>query len=130
MPQHVGTVDKRTTNPTASPSTRVVCWLEEIAGTNIATMYRVRTMTPRADRSPSSRPGATGGQMLNDLRDVYSDPETMFVVSVISEAMQRGVRHFKLDGTPLGRLNEIIDALAEDGEILMDADGSKDCPRH
>ena len=40
--------------------------------------------------------------MLNDLRDVYSDPDTMFVVSVISEAMQRGVRHFKLDGTPLG----------------------------
>jgi len=68
--------------------------------------------------------------MLNDLRDVYSDPDTMFVVSVISEAMQRGVRHFKLDGTPLGRLNEIIDALAEDGEILMDADVSKDCPRH
>jgi hypothetical protein len=130
MPQHVETVDKRTTNPTRSPSTRVVCWLEEIAGTNIATTYRVRTMTPRADRSLSSRPGATGGQMLNDLRDVYSDPDTMFVVSVISEAMQRGVRHFKLDGTPLGRLNEIIDALAEDGEILMDADGSKDCPRH
>ncbi len=68
--------------------------------------------------------------MLNDLRDVYSDPDTMFVVSVISEAMQRGVRHFRVDGTPLARLNEIIDALAEDGEILMDADGSKDCPRH
>jgi hypothetical protein len=71
-----------------------------------------------------------GGRMMNDLRDIYSDPDTMFVVSVISDAMRRGVRHFKLDGTPLGRLNEIIDALAEDGEILMDADGSKDCPRH
>jgi hypothetical protein len=68
--------------------------------------------------------------MLNDLRDIYSDADTIFVVSVISDAMQRGVRHFKLDGTPLGRLNEIIDALAEDGEILMDSDGSKDCPRH
>ena len=71
-----------------------------------------------------------GGHKLNDLRDIYSDPDTIFVVSVISDAMQRGVRHFRLDGTPLGRLNEIIDALAEDGEILMDADGSKDCPRH
>jgi hypothetical protein len=78
----------------------------------------------------STTAGASGGQMLNDLRDVYSDPDTMFVVSVISEAMQRGVRHFRVDGTPLARLNEIIDALAEDGEILMDADGSKDCPRH
>lgn len=68
--------------------------------------------------------------VLNDLRDIYSDPDTMFVVSVISDAMQRGVRHFKLDGTPLGRLNEIIDALAQDGEILMDAEGSESCPRH
>jgi hypothetical protein len=68
--------------------------------------------------------------VLNDLRDIYSDPDTMFVVSVISDAMQRGVRHFKLDGTPLGRLNQIIDALAQDGEILMDAEGSESCPRH
>ncbi len=67
--------------------------------------------------------------MLNDIRDIYSDPDTMFVVSVISDAMQRGVRHFKVDGTPLQRLSQIIDALAEDGEILMDADGSKECPR-
>ena len=72
----------------------------------------------------------TGGRMMHDLRDIYSDADTMFVVSVISDAMQRGVRHFKLDGTPLGRLNDIIDALAEDGEILMDSDGSQDCPRH
>ncbi|MBI2963170.1 MAG: hypothetical protein HYY35_05395 [Deltaproteobacteria bacterium] len=68
--------------------------------------------------------------MLNNLRDIYSDPDTIFVVSVISDAMQRGVRHFKLDGTPLGRLNEVINALAEDGEILMDPDGSQDCARH
>lgn len=68
--------------------------------------------------------------MLNNLRNIYSTPDTIFVVSVISDAMQRGVRHFKVDGTPLDRLNAVIDALAEDGEILMDADGSKDCPRH
>jgi hypothetical protein len=87
---------------------------------------------PKKDRTMGSGGGAAdvGGCMMNDLRDIYSDPDTMFVVSVISDAMRRGVRHFKLDGTPLGRLNEIIDALAEDGEILMDADGSKDCPRH
>lgn len=68
--------------------------------------------------------------MLSNMRDIYSDPDTLFVVGVISEAMQRGVRHFKLDGTPLGRLNDVIDALAEDGEILMDADGSRACPYH
>lgn len=76
------------------------------------------------------RGAEAGGSMLNDLRDIYSDPDTIFVVSVISDAMQRGVRHFKLDGTPLGRLNEVIDALAQDGEILMDAYGSKACPGH
>jgi len=134
MSQYVGksreTVDKRIENPHGDPWYLGRVFHRGITGTNIASTYRVRTMTPRAAPSPSARPDAAGGQMLNDLRDVYSDPDTMFVVSVISEAMQRGVRHFKLDGTPLGRLNEIIDALAEDGEILMDADGSKDCPRH
>ncbi|MGH9202558.1 MAG: hypothetical protein ACRD2A_15145 [Vicinamibacterales bacterium] len=68
--------------------------------------------------------------MLNDIRDIYADPDTMFVVGVISDAMQRGVRHFKVDGTPLERLSQVIDALAEDGEILMDADGSKECRGH
>ena len=68
--------------------------------------------------------------MLNEQHTIFSDTDTIFVISVISEAMQRGVRHFKLDGTPLGRINDVIDALASDGEILMDADGSQACPRH
>lgn len=68
--------------------------------------------------------------MLNDVRDLYSDMDTLFVVSVISDAMKRGVRHFKLDGTPLGRLNEVIDALASDGEVLMDTALSREDPRH
>lgn len=63
-------------------------------------------------------------------REIYADPDTIFVVMVISEAMQRGVRHFKLDGTPLGNVDAVIDALATDGEILMDGSDSKDCPRH
>ena len=63
------------------------------------------------------------------LSDAKTGALLAFVVSVISDAMQRGVRHFKVDGTPLQRLSQIIDALAEDGEILMDADGSKECPR-
>ena len=68
--------------------------------------------------------------MMNDMRDIYSDTDTLFVVSVISDAIRRGVRHFKMDGTPLGRLNEVIDALASDGEILMDTGGSVDAPSH
>jgi hypothetical protein len=68
--------------------------------------------------------------MLNDVRALYSDMDTLFVVSVISDAMRRGVRHFKVDGTPLGRLNDVIDALAADGEILMDTALSADDPRH
>jgi hypothetical protein len=64
------------------------------------------------------------------LRELYSDPDTVFVVTMISDAMQRGVRHFKVDGTPLGRLDEVIDALAADGEILMDTALSADDPRH
>jgi hypothetical protein len=64
------------------------------------------------------------------LRELYTDPDTIFVVAVISDAMQRGVKHFKLDGTPLGNLDAVIDALASDGEILMDGSDSKDCPSH
>ena len=63
--------------------------------------------------------------MLSDMSDLYADTDTLFVVTVISDAIRRGVKHFKLDGTPLGRLNEVIDALAADGEVLMDPAGSK-----
>jgi hypothetical protein len=98
----------------------------------LASRHCVKMVIPGRDQVKGCGRGAMEVRepMMNDLRDIYSDPDTMFVVSVISDAMRRGVRHFKLDGTPLGRLNEIIDALAEDGEILMDAGGSKDCPRH
>ena len=91
---------------------------------------KMEIATKQVEQRSSDRGVETKGRAMNDLRDIYSDPDTMFVVSVISDAMQRGVRHFKVDGTPLGRLNDIIDALAEDGEILMDSDGSQDCPRH
>ena len=65
-----------------------------------------------------------------DIRDLYTDTDTLFVVTVISDAMRRGVKHFKLDGTPLGRLNDIVDALAEDGEVLMDMEGCEEDPKH
>ena len=66
----------------------------------------------------------------NDIRDLYTDTDTLFVVTVISDAMRRGVRHFRLDGRPLQRLNDVVDALAEDGEVLMDMDGCEADPHH
>jgi len=86
--------------------------------------------TDQRRRTSTSTAPEEGTAVMNDLRDIYSDADTIFVVGVISEAMQRGVRHFKIDGTPLGRLNEVIDALAQDGEVLMDAEGSQSCPGH
>jgi hypothetical protein len=65
-----------------------------------------------------------------DITDLYADTDTLFVVTVISDAMRRGARHFRIDGTPLYRLNEIVDALAEDGEVLMDMEGCEEDPRH
>jgi hypothetical protein len=82
--------------------------------------------------SPPRATTPTENHMLeaNDIRDLYTDTDTLFVVTVISDAMRRGVKHFRLDGRPLGRLNDVVDALAEDGEVLMDMDGSEDDPRH
>jgi len=62
--------------------------------------------------------------------DLYNDLDTVFVITVISDTLRRGVRHFRLDGTPLARLNDVVQALTEDGEVLMDTDGSEDETRH
>lgn len=68
--------------------------------------------------------------LLRDVRDLYPDPDTLFVVAVVSDAMRRGVRHFRMDGTPLSKLDEVLDALASDGDVLTDAGGSTEDPRH
>lgn len=71
-----------------------------------------------------------GLHQLNDIRDLYSDADTPFVATVISGAMRRGVKHLNLDGTSLGRLSDIVDALTEDGEVMMYMDDSEDDPKH
>jgi hypothetical protein len=38
----------------------------------------------------------------------------------LSDAMKRGVRHYRADGTPLLRLNSVIEALIFDGEVFYD----------
>ena len=52
------------------------------------------------------------------------------MVAVISDAMRRGVKHLNLDGTSLGRLSDIVDALTEDAEVMMYMDDSEDDPKH
>ena len=34
--------------------------------------------------------------------------------------MKRGVRHYRLDGTPLDRLNNVVEALIFDAEVFFD----------
>jgi hypothetical protein len=34
--------------------------------------------------------------------------------------MKRGVRHYKLDGTPLDKLNNVVEALIFEGEVFFD----------
>jgi hypothetical protein len=52
-----------------------------------------------------------------DLRTSY---ETHFLLAELSDAMRRGVRHYKLDGTPLECLNNVVEALIFDGEVFFD----------
>jgi len=56
-----------------------------------------------------------------DFRTSY---ETLFLLVELSDAMKRGVRHYKLDGTPLDRLNGVVEALIFDGEVFFDEAGS------
>jgi hypothetical protein len=52
--------------------------------------------------------------------DFRTSFETLFLLAELSDAMKRGVRHYKLDGTPLTRLNNVVQALIFEGEIFFD----------
>ena len=66
--------------------------------------------------TPSIRPA-----LLSDMHlDFHSSYETVFLLVELSDAMKRGVRHFRLDGTPLERLNNVVEALIFDGEVFFD----------
>jgi hypothetical protein len=59
--------------------------------------------------------------LVSDMRlDFRRSYETLFLVIELSDAMRRGVRHYKLDGTPLNRLDTVVEALIFDGEIFFD----------
>ena len=52
--------------------------------------------------------------------DFRTSFETLFLLVELSDAMKRGVRHYRLDGTPLDRLNNVVEALIFDGEVFFD----------
>ena len=59
--------------------------------------------------------------LVSDMRlDFSKSCETVFLVVELSDAMKRGVRHFRLDGTPLDRVNKVVEALIFDGEVFFD----------
>ena len=73
--------------------------------------------------TPFIRPALVSDMQL-DFRSSY---ETLFLLVELSDAMKRGVRHYRLDGTPLDRLNNVVEALIFDGEVFFD-DASSAAP--
>jgi len=64
---------------------------------------------------------AVQATLVSDMRlDIRNSSETMFFMMELSDAMKRGVRHYKLDGTPLERLETLVEALIFEGEIFFD----------
>ena len=70
------------------------------------------TATPSITASP-----LLVSDMQLDFRTSY---ETLFLLTELSDAMKRGVRHYKLDGTALTSLNNVVKALIFEGEIFFD----------
>lgn len=68
---------------------------------------------------------AVHAPLVSDMHlDFRTSRETLFFLVELSDAMKRGVRHYKLDGTPLDRLNNVVEALIFDGEVFYDEAGS------
>jgi len=71
---------------------------------------------PTPVTTPALRP-----TLLSDMHlDFRTSYETLFLLVELSDAMKRGVRHYRLDGTPLDRLNNVVEALIFDGEVFFD----------
>lgn len=73
-------------------------------------------MIDRRDTRTSAQTSLVSDMQL-DLRGSY---ETLFLLAELSDAMKRGVRHYRMDGTPLNRLNTVVQALIFDGEVFFD----------
>ena len=55
-----------------------------------------------------------------------SSYDTVFLLAELSDAIRRGVCYFSLGGRPLGSLNDVINALVDEGEIAFDDDFAED----
>ncbi len=72
---------------------------------------------------------AVRAPLVSDMQlDFRTSYETLFLLSELSDAMRRGVRHYRVDGSPLDRLNNVVEALIFDGEIFFD-DACSAAPR-
>ena len=59
--------------------------------------------------------------LMSDMQlDIRTSEETMFHLIILSDAMKRGVRLYRSDGTRLDRLNRVVEALIFDGEVFFD----------
>jgi hypothetical protein len=77
---------------------------------------------------PETRTAARA-PLLSDMQlDFRTSYETLFLLVELSDAMRRGVRHYKQDGTPLDRLNTVVETLIFEGEIFYD-DAASAAPR-
>lgn len=66
-------------------------------------------------------PTSLNATLVSDMQlDFRSSYDTLFLLTELSDAMQRGVRHYKLDGTPLDKLNNVVEALIFEGEVFFD----------
>jgi hypothetical protein len=64
---------------------------------------------------------ALNASLVSDMQlDFRTSYDTLFLLIELSDAMKRGVRHYKLDGTPLDRLNNVVEALIFEGEVFFD----------
>ena len=66
--------------------------------------------------TPATRPALVSDMHL-DFRASY---DTVFRLFELSDAMKRGVRLYRLDGTRLNQFNEVVEALIFDGEVVFD----------
>lgn len=71
--------------------------------------------------APTTPRPAARAPLLSDMHlDFRTSYETLFLLVELSDAMKRGVRHYKQDGTPIDELNSVIETLIFEGEVFFD----------
>jgi hypothetical protein len=79
----------------------------------------------------SSTTSKTRAPLISDMQlDIRTSSDTLLFVMELSDAMKRGVRHYRLDGSPLERLDNVVEALIFDGEVFFDEASSTPTAGH